>query len=82
MSPVVIDDCGELPADDPSLSTDNSVKASEGGDPYEDWPEDEESVDTQKPEEALKIASHIREVANTLFKKGDISAALTKYQST
>ncbi|CAG7851791.1 Peptidyl-prolyl cis-trans isomerase D Short=PPIase D; AltName: Full=Rotamase D [Serendipita indica DSM 11827] len=80
VSPVVIDDCGELLPDDPSLSTDSSAKAAEGSDPYEDWPEDEESVDTQKPEEALKIASHVREVANALFKKGDVATALTKYQ--
>lgn len=80
MAPVVIEDCGQLPADDPSLNTPVSIV--DGGDPYEDWPQDEESGDTNKPEVALKIAKDVREIANGLFKKGDVTAALQKYQST
>lgn len=81
VSPVVIEDCGELASDDPSLVKETAGNISEGGDPYEDWPEDEESGDTEKPEVALKIASDVREAANTLFKKGDVNGAFGKYQS-
>ncbi|KAG8836173.1 peptidyl-prolyl cis-trans isomerase cpr6 [Serendipita sp. 399] len=80
VTPVVIADCGELSPDDPSLTSAAQVNVGEGGDPYEDWPEDEESVDAHKPEEALKIAGNIREIASGLFKKGDIQGAFGKFQ--
>lgn len=76
---VVIVDCGELQPDDPSLQT-QPVPVGDGGDPYEDWPEDEEN-DAHNPEVALKIAKDVREAANVLFKKGDVAGAFTKYQS-
>lgn len=79
-SPVVVVDCGELQPDDPCLQT-HPTPVGEGGDPYEDWPDDEDSGDVHNPEVALKIAKDVREAANTLFKKGDIAGALTKYQS-
>jgi len=78
-NPVVIIDCGELQPDDPSLQT-QPTPVGEGGDPYEDWPDDEDS-DAHNPEVALKIAKHVREAANVLFKKGDVGGAFTKYQS-
>ena len=77
--PVVIDDCGELSADDPSLE---SAATTEGGDPYEDWPEDEESGNTEDTQVALKIASEVRLAATVLFKAGNINGAFAKYQST
>lgn len=78
-SPIVIIDCGELQPDDPSLQT-QPTPAGEGGDPYEDWPDDEDS-NVHNPEVALKIAKDVREAANVLFKKGDVEGAFTKYQS-
>jgi peptidyl-prolyl isomerase D len=81
VSPVVIEDCGELSADDPSLSVE-TAGATEGVDPYEDWPEDEDSGNTEDPQVALKIASDVRVAANALFKAGNINGALAKYQST
>jgi peptidyl-prolyl isomerase D len=63
------------------LAKDAVANLADGGDPYEDWPEDEESGDTEKPEVALKIASDVREAANALFKKGDTAGAFAKYQS-
>lgn len=78
-TPVVITDCGELQPDDPSLNT-QPIPVGEGGDPYEDWPDDEDS-DVHNPEVALKIAKDVREAANVLFKKGDVEGAFTKYQS-
>ena len=81
VSPVVIEDSGELSPDDPSLASEAVTNIAEGGDPYEDWPQDEESGDTEKPEIALKIASDVRQAANVLFKKGEMNNAFTKYQS-
>ena len=81
VSPVVIENCGELSADDPSLSLE-TAGATEGGDPYEDWPEDEDSRNTEDPQVALKIATDVRAAANVLFKAGKINEALAKYQST
>lgn len=77
---MVIEDCGELPADDPSLSAEAAI-TTEGGDPYEDWPEDEDSGNTEDPQVALKIASDVRLAANVLFKAGNINGAFAKYQS-
>ncbi|TFK84301.1 peptidyl-prolyl cis-trans isomerase [Polyporus arcularius HHB13444] len=80
VEPCVIADCGELPADDPSLT--QPVAAD--GDVYEDYPEDQDPVDGkdvgENPEVALKIAREVREVGNKLFKEGKYEDALHKYQ--
>jgi peptidyl-prolyl isomerase D len=77
--PIVIADCGALDPSDPSLSAD----ATTGGDPYEDFPDDEERVDVHgNPELALEAAKKIRELGNALFKEGKTEAAYEKYQST
>jgi peptidyl-prolyl isomerase D len=76
-SPIVIADCGVLSPDDPSLS---ETATADGGDPFEDYPEDEDR-DTDQPEIALEIAQAVREVGNKLFKEGKTEAALEKYQS-
>ena len=72
-SPIIIANCGVLPPDDPSLSETD-------GDPFEDYPGDEDR-DTDQPEIALEIAQAVREVGNKLFKEGKTEAALEKYQS-
>ena len=66
-----------LSPDDPSLSE----KTSADGDPYEDYPDDEDQ-ELGNPETVLQIAKTIREVANRLYKQGDINGALQKYMST
>lgn len=76
-SPIVIADCGVLSPDDPSLS---ETATADNGDPFEDYPEDEDR-DTDQPEIALEIAQAVREVGNKLFKEGKTEAALEKYQS-
>lgn len=76
-SPIVIADCGVLSPDDPSLS---ETATADNGDPFEDYPEDEDR-DTDQPEIALEIAQAVREVGNKLFKEGKTQAALEKYQS-
>ncbi|KAF5390723.1 hypothetical protein D9757_002586 [Collybiopsis confluens] len=77
-SPIVIDSCGELSPDDPSLS---EVPAGLEGDPYEDYPDDDDH-DVSKPEVVLEIAKTIRELGNKLFKEGKTDLALAKYQKS
>jgi len=77
-SPIIIEDCGVLSPDDPSLTQEN---ASADGDPYEDYPDDEDR-DLSKPETVIEIAQAIREAGNKLFKEGKTKEALEKYQSS
>lgn len=52
------------------------------GDPYEDYPEDQKpSADHEwNGEEILKIATELKDLGNTAFKKGDLQLGITKYQ--
>lgn len=81
-APCVITDCGQLSPDDPCLS---ESAAANDSDPYEDYPDDQDSVDGQnvieKPEAALKVAREVREIGTKLFKEGKAEDALAKYQS-
>lgn len=79
--PCTIAACGQLDPSDPSLE----ASASADGDPYEDFPEDQDPLTDgdvhEKPEIALRVAKEIREVGNKLFKEGKADQALAKYQS-
>ncbi|KAF4613255.1 hypothetical protein D9613_010961 [Agrocybe pediades] len=77
-TPITITNCGQLSADDPSLTDDPMA---ESGDPYEDYPVDEDK-NTEDPEVALQIARAVREVGNKLFKEGKVEEALQKYQKS
>jgi peptidyl-prolyl isomerase D len=51
------------------------------GDPYEDFPEDQKTEDTEwTGEETLKIAGNLKDLGNTAFKKGDLKLGIDKYQ--
>jgi len=82
-APCTIADCGQLKPSDLSLS---EVTTSADGDPYEDYPEDQdplpEGSPQEKPEVSLQIAKTIREMGNKLFKEGKIDLALAKYQKS
>ncbi|KAF9653654.1 peptidyl-prolyl cis-trans isomerase Cpr7 [Thelephora ganbajun] len=78
ISPCVITACGQLKPDDPSLNAPEG--APESGDRYEEFPEDETSVDILKPEVALQVAKDIREVGNKLWKEGKSQDALNEWQ--
>ncbi|OBZ76033.1 Peptidyl-prolyl cis-trans isomerase D, partial [Grifola frondosa] len=84
VEPCVIAACGQLSADDPSLT--EGVATAADGDPYEDYPEDQNLIDgedvTDKPELALRIAREMRELGNKLFKEGKAADALEKYQKS
>jgi len=75
-SPIKIAKSGEL-----APGEDDGVPAPVGGDAYEDFPEDDDN-DVHNPEVALRIASEIRELGNTLFKEGKTALALEKYQKS
>ena len=74
---IEIADSGELEPDDPSLA---ETAVPSHGDKYEDFPDDDDR-DVQNPQIALDIAKEIREIANKLFREGQIELALEKYQS-
>jgi len=65
-----------LARDDPFLT---SSDADGSGDKYEDFPEDDDR-DVHNPQVALDIAKDIREIGSKLFKSGNSSSALDKYQ--
>jgi peptidyl-prolyl isomerase D len=56
--PVVIAKCGLLSPDEP-LTPSNAIE----GDIWEDWPDDEEKVSEEKPEEAKEVATKLKEIA-------------------
>ncbi len=55
---MVISDCGVLSPDEP-IGAPNAVE----GDIWEDWPEDEDKVSEEKPEEAKEVAGKLKELA-------------------
>lgn len=69
--PVVISDCGVLSPDEP-IGAPNAVE----GDIWEDWPEDEDKVSEEKPEEAKEVAGKLKELATREFKAGNVAGAL------
>jgi peptidyl-prolyl isomerase D len=74
-------DCGELSGDDYDKATDKVADVT--GDPYEDFPEDQESGDEEwKGEEILKIATELKDMGNAAFKKQDLNLAIKKYQKS
>jgi peptidyl-prolyl isomerase D len=76
---VVIADCGELTGDDYAAA--DSKIPDETGDPYEDFPEDARSEDTEfSSSEIIKIATQLKEFGNTAFKAGKLALGLEKYQ--
>ena len=74
---ITITDCGELEPTDPSLS-ESAVPAD--GDPYEDYPEDDDAHDTQNPAVALEAARVLRELGATRWKAGAAEDAYAKWQ--
>lgn len=58
-----------------------AAAASSGGeDVFEDYPADEEKIDAEKPEEALKVALTLKDVGTSEFKDKNFVVALAKYQ--
>ncbi|TFK29488.1 peptidyl-prolyl cis-trans isomerase [Coprinopsis marcescibilis] len=78
IQPVVIENAGLLSADDPYLTTETTPQSVDG-DPFEDYPEDEDR-DTNDAAVVLGFAKTIREIGNRLFKEGNYQGALSKYQ--
>ncbi|KAL1681675.1 cyclophilin-like domain-containing protein [Schizophyllum commune] len=74
--PVVIEDCGVLSRDDPSLKAPQATD----GDNYEDYPQDDTRDLEKDPATCLQIAKDVRELGNKLFKEGKVAEALAKYE--
>jgi peptidyl-prolyl isomerase D len=74
------EDCGELTGADYDKATEKAPDVT--GDPYEDYPEDQKpSAEHEwKGEEILKIATELKDLGNTAFKKGDLQLGIAKYQ--
>ncbi|KAH7130328.1 peptidyl-prolyl cis-trans isomerase D [Dendryphion nanum] len=76
---VVIADCGELTGEEYTKATEKAPNVT--GDPYEDFPEDQKTGDEEwQGEEILKIATDLKDLGNTSFKKGDLTLGIQKYQ--
>lgn len=80
---VVITDCGELPA---TARLEDYIVTDGTGDPYEDFPDDEESVKApdDDPGPPLAAAEKIKQIGTTLLKQGTTQdkklLALAKYR--
>jgi len=73
---VTIIDCGELKGDAARTASEKTVDST--GDPYEDFPEDQEA-ELSGPE-IVKVATELKGFGNKAFKAGDLSLGLDKYQ--
>lgn len=65
LEPVMIAAAGVLSPEEISQEEEERKKAQEasgGDDIWEDYPADEEGVDAEKPEEALSVASKLKEI--------------------
>lgn len=78
--PVVITDCGELPAD--YVVELNAPKDNDAGDIYEEYLADNDNIDTEDPDSVLKAISSLKEIGTKLFKAGEIQKAYEKYNKT
>jgi peptidyl-prolyl isomerase D len=47
---------------------------------FEDYPADEDKVDTEDPKIALKVATTLKDLGTAAFKNKDFVVALAKYQ--
>lgn len=80
---VQISSCGELKGADYEKATDKEVDPT--GDKYEDFPEDQADGELSGPE-VLKIATDLKDLGNTAFKKSkgsdqkELRLALNKYE--
>jgi peptidyl-prolyl isomerase D len=73
---VKIVDCGELKGEE-ALNA-SKPKVDPTGDPYEDFPEDQD--ENLGAAETLKIVSAMKEYGNKAFKAGNLNLGLDKYQ--
>lgn len=76
----VIVDCGELD-EDADIEALTKKPADSTGDSYEDFPDDQlKPGEEWKGSEIADIASKIKDLGNTAFKKGELELGLSKYQ--
>jgi peptidyl-prolyl isomerase D len=73
---VIITDCGELTGEEAEAATQKAPDST--GDPYEDFPEDNNSTPTAQ--EIVKIVTDLKGYGNTAFKANNLQLGLEKYQ--
>lgn len=74
-------DCGELTGDEYEKATEKTPDVT--GDPYEDFPEDQKPGEEEwEGAQILKIATELKDMGNTAFKKQDLNLGITKYQKS
>ncbi|RSH95180.1 peptidyl-prolyl cis-trans isomerase cpr6 [Saitozyma podzolica] len=81
--PVVIAAAGVLSPEEVAKEDEERKAAAQGPageDIWEDYPVDEEKIDAEKPEEALEVATKLKEIGTKEFKEGQFGVALDKYQ--
>ncbi|GFZ47307.1 peptidylprolyl isomerase [Saitozyma sp. JCM 24511] len=81
--PVVIAAAGVLSPEEVAKEDEERKAAAQGPageDIWEDYPVDEERIDAEKPEEALEVATKLKEIGTKEFKEGQFGVALDKYQ--
>ena len=77
---VVIENCGELPADT-DLSEFTRKAPDSTGDTYEEFPDDQQKEGEEwKGSEIVKIVTDLKDMGNKAFKGGELELALQKYQ--
>ncbi|RDW60999.1 putative peptidyl-prolyl cis-trans isomerase (cyclophilin41) [Coleophoma cylindrospora] len=74
---VEITDCGELTGAEAEAATQKAPDST--GDPYEDFPEDNNNPEPSA-KEIIKIAADLKGFGNTAFKAGNLELGLEKYQ--
>ncbi|KAK4683858.1 peptidyl-prolyl isomerase D, partial [Tremellales sp. Uapishka_1] len=80
---VKIVSAGVLSAADLEAEAEERKAAQEGGDGediWEEYPQDEEGIDAEKPEEALVVAAKLKDIGTKEFKAAKYDTALAKYQ--
>lgn len=74
----IIADCGELQGEEAANA--HIRAADKTGDPYEDFPEDQNREGDWKGAKIIKIANKLKEIGTKSFKEGDLDTGLSKYQ--
>ncbi|BEI84817.1 hypothetical protein CcaverHIS002_0502180 [Cutaneotrichosporon cavernicola] len=73
-------DEAEVEKEDAARARAAEAAVSGSEDVFEDYPADEEKIDPEDAEQALKVGQTLRALGNAAFKAGDNTVALAKYQ--
>ncbi|WVN88033.1 peptidyl-prolyl cis-trans isomerase D [Cryptococcus depauperatus CBS 7841] len=82
IEPVVIASAGVLSPEEIAQAEQAKkvAQTNPDGDIWEDFPQDEEGIDSEKPQEALDVAQKLKDLGTKEFKAEQYAVALDKYQ--